>query len=67
MSDMQKPSSETLARAARELVGTRLDERELEAVAGLVGALVTEMAPMRAMETLDVEPATLYDAREPER
>jgi len=64
MPDTPRLSSETIARAARELVGTPLDERQLEAVAGLLGALTAEMAPMRAMEIPDVEPVTIYDARE---
>ncbi len=65
MPDTPKLSSATVARTARELVGTPLDEHELEAVAVLLGALTAEMAPMRAMEIPDVEPVTIYDAREP--
>ena len=65
MPDTQKVSSELIARVARELVGTPLGEQELEAVAGLLAALTSEMAPMRAMEIPDVEPVTTYDPRQP--
>ena len=58
-----KPSSATLAGMARELVGTPLEEQQLEAVGALLGALTSEMAAMRAMEIPDVEPVTVYDAR----
>ncbi|HUT89099.1 MAG TPA: hypothetical protein VMY37_06370 [Thermoguttaceae bacterium] len=65
MPDTPRLSSETVARAARELVGTPLGEHRLAAVAALLGALISEMAPMRAMEIAEVEPVTIYDAREP--
>jgi len=64
MPDPPRLSSETIARTARELVRTPVVEQDLAAVAALLGALTSEMAPMRAMEILDVEPATIYDARE---
>jgi len=65
MSDTQKPSPETVARAARELVGTPLDEGQTDAVAALLAGLIAEMGPMRAMDVGPSEPATLYDASEP--
>ena len=64
MPDTPKLSSPTIARTARDLVGTPLGEHRLAAVAALLGALISEMAPMRAMEIPDVEPVTIYDARE---
>ena len=66
MADTPKLSSATVDRTARELVGTPLGEQELEAVAALLGALTSEMAPMRAMNVGESEPATLYEASEPE-
>ena len=65
MPDTQNLSSAAVAGTARELVGTPLGEHRLAAVAALLGALTSEMAPMRAMEIPDVEPVTIYDAREP--
>jgi hypothetical protein len=65
MANAKTPSPDTIARTARELVGTFVDEQDLEAVAALLGALAVEMAPMRAMEIGGAEPATAYDASEP--
>ena len=65
MSGTQKLSPATLTRIARDLLGTPLAEQDLEAVAALLRALTSEMAPMRAMEILDVEPAVTYDPRQP--
>ena len=65
MANAQPLSSETLALVAERLVGTPVGERELSAVAALLNGLTSEMAPMRAMEVRDAEPATTYDPREP--
>ncbi len=62
MPDPKKLSPETLARIADELVRTPVAEQELEAVAALLGALASEMAPMRAMEVGNAELATIYKA-----
>lgn len=50
---------------ADELTGIPMSPEQLEAVAGLLGALMAEMTPMRAMDVAGVEPATIYEAREP--
>jgi hypothetical protein len=65
MSDTQKLSTDLIARMARDLVGTPLHEQELEAVAALVSGLASEMAAMRAIEIVGIEPATTYDPRQP--
>ncbi|MFH1924810.1 MAG: hypothetical protein ABIP48_33590 [Planctomycetota bacterium] len=57
-------SAETIARMTEELLGTPVDRRQHEAVAALLGGLISEMAAMRAMEIGNVEPATVYDASE---
>jgi len=66
MADPHVPSPDLIARAARELVGTPLDEGRNEAVAALLAGLIAELGSMRAMDVGHCEPATLYDASEPE-
>lgn len=58
-------SADTVARMSEELLGTPIGRQQREAVAALLGGLVSEMAPMRAMEVGDTEPATTYDASQP--
>jgi hypothetical protein len=60
-----KPSPETLARVADELVGVPLADTRPEAVAGLLDTLIAEMAPLRAMDVGSAEPAAIYDPSEP--
>jgi hypothetical protein len=63
MSTSQSVQCETIARVANELVGTPIDRQRLDAVAALVGALMSEMSRMRAMNVGGDEPATIYTAR----
>jgi len=65
MPDPREFSTETLARMADELLGTPLAEQELQSVAALLGALTSEMAPMRAMDVGNSEPATIDKASRP--
>ena len=62
MLNAEKPSPETLARVADELVGVPLAEQRFEAIAGLLSAILAEMAPMRAIDVGNAEPATIYDS-----
>lgn len=61
MADAQPVSPGSAARMGTELVGHALPDEDLRAVAALLSGLVSEMAPMRAMEIHDTEPATTYD------
>jgi hypothetical protein len=65
MEDAEQVAPETVVRMGAELVGSAVTEDDLEAVAGLLSGLVSEMLPMRAMETDDSEPATTYDPSPP--
>ena len=65
MTAAQNLSAETVARMADEWIGAAMSREQLEAVTGLLSALMAEMVPMRAMDVASVEPATTYEAREP--
>jgi hypothetical protein len=65
MEDAEQVAPDTIVRMEAELVRSPVAEEDLEAVAGLLSGLVSEMAPMRAMETDDSEPATTYDPTPP--
>ena len=62
MPDEPPLAPETLARLAEGLVEARIDDGQLEAVAGLLHGLAGELGPMRAMRVDEAEPATTYDA-----
>jgi len=55
-------SPDTVARMADELLQISPDAGRREAIAALLGGLVSEMTPMRAMDVGDAEPAASYDA-----
>ncbi|MHC4407226.1 MAG: hypothetical protein ACYTG0_47050 [Planctomycetota bacterium] len=65
MSKPQVLSPDTVARAADELVGMPIDADSLEAAAALLSGLILEMGPMRALDSADAEPATVYRAIAP--
>ena len=65
MADTEQVAPETVVRMGAELVGHAVTEEDLEAVAGLLSGLASEMVPMRAMEIDDVEPASTYDPSPP--
>lgn len=65
---MQTPpnlSPDTVARMAEELLQVFPDAGRREAIAAVLGGLILEMAPMRAMDVDDSEPAACYDASQP--
>jgi len=53
-------SAVTIDAVARELVGRELPETDLKAVAELTTSLFGEMAPLRAFEVGEIEPASIY-------
>jgi hypothetical protein len=65
MEDAERVAPDTVVRMGAELVRSAVTEEDLEAVAGLLSGLVSEMLPMRAMEIYDSEPATTYDPTPP--
>ena len=65
MADPQKLSPEMVARISDELIGTPVPADDPQPVAALLRVLIREMAPMRAMNVEDAEPATTYEASPP--
>ncbi len=65
MSRPDRPTPHTIARTARELVGTPLRPERPGPVAAVLAGLIAEMGPMRAMDVGATEPATLDDLGEP--
>jgi hypothetical protein len=55
-------STETIVRAARELVGSPLPEVDRPAVAELVANLLDEMSALRAFDVGEAEPIGVYRA-----
>lgn len=58
----KKITTETVQRIADEFLGARISPPEQEQVAGLLNALLVDMATMRRMDVGTAEPATLYSA-----